>query len=128
MNEMRLCLSVRGIPVADWRALVDALHETDLDSPRRSTVPLVAYWHDPHARFTQLLNQLRLQAPASVTFSFEHPVGVAAGHGKPSYTDLMILAPQIVIAIEAKYTEPAYKTVKTWLREPRDQNRCNVLG
>jgi hypothetical protein len=40
----------------------------------------------------------------------------------------MILAPSVAIAIEAKYTEPAYEKVNTWLREPRDHNRCDVLG
>jgi hypothetical protein len=107
---------------------VGALHDADLDSPRRSTVPLVAYWRDPLARFTQLLPQLGLHAAEPPKFSFEHRVSVAAGRGKPSYTDLMIVAPQVVIAIEAKYTEPAYETVKAWLREPRDQNRCTVLA
>ena len=127
MSEPQFHLSIRQAPVPDWRALVGSLHETDLESPRRSTVPLVAYWQDPLARLAHLLDQLCLQAPAPVTFSFEHPVGVAAGHGKPSYTDLMILAGDVVIAIEAKYTEPAYETVGRWLHEPRDQNRCDVL-
>ena len=40
----------------------------------------------------------------------------------------MILAPSVAIAIEAKYTEPAYERVDAWLHEPRDQNRCDVLG
>ena len=34
------------------------------------------------------------------------------GRGKPSYTDLMILAPGTAIAIEGKYTEPAYESVR----------------
>jgi hypothetical protein len=32
-----------------------------------------------------------------------------------------------VIAIEAKYTEPMYETVKAWLGQPPAQNRCTVL-
>lgn len=100
MNETQLLLAVRGVPALDWPALVGALHDADLDSPRRSTVPLVAYWRDPLARFTQLLPQLGLHAAEPPKFSFEHRVSVAAGRGKPSYTDLMIVAPQVVIAIE----------------------------
>jgi hypothetical protein len=79
------------------------------------------------ARFTWLQDRLGFQGAARASFSFEHPVGPTLGRGKPSYTDLMILAPATAIAIEGKYTEPAYETVGAWLREPRDQNRCDVL-
>ena len=39
----------------------------------------------------------------------------------------MILSPTFVIAIEAKYTEPAYETVKDWLGNPLRSNRIAVL-
>jgi len=128
MKEAELLLSLKGVPEPDWRAIVGALHDADLDSPRRSTVPLVAYWHDLPARLTQLPNELGCPVASPVTFSFEHSVGVGGGRGKPSCTDLMILAPSVAIAIEAKYTEPAYERVDAWRHEPRDQNRCDVLG
>jgi hypothetical protein len=110
-----------------WAAIVAALDDADLDSPRRSTVPLVAYWRDPIARLTWLRERLGFPSVSRASVSFEHPVRPRLGRGKPSYTDLMILAPATVIAIEGKYTEPTYETVRAWLREPRDQNRCEVL-
>ncbi|MBI3628033.1 MAG: hypothetical protein HY217_00305 [Candidatus Rokubacteria bacterium] len=39
----------------------------------------------------------------------------------------MIIAPSVVIAIEAKYTEPPYENVDHWRHRPRDPNRCAVL-
>ncbi|MDI6808330.1 MAG: hypothetical protein QME66_05035 [Candidatus Eisenbacteria bacterium] len=128
MNEAELLLSMRGTPQPDWRGIVGALHDADLNSPRRSTIPLVAYWQDALARLTPLQNQLRFPVVAPITFSFEHSVGVRRGRGKPSCTDLMIISSSVAIAIEAKYTEPEYETVSAWLHEPRDTNRCDVLG
>jgi hypothetical protein len=127
MTEAEVHRSIRGTPQADWPALVAAFADTDFDSPRRSTVPLVAYWRDPTTRFGWLQERLGFPAATSASFSFEHPVGPSLGRGKPSYTDLMILAPASAIAIESKYTEPSYENVRAWLHEPRDQNRCDVL-
>src|SRR5262245_64291032 len=126
MNETQPVLALRGVQKPDW--LVDAYGDADLNSPRRSTVPLLAYWHDRTSRFGRLLHQLGLETSTPPKFSFEHPVGVAAGRGKSSFTDLMIIAPSIVIAIEAKYTEPMYETVQVWMGQPPEQNRCAVLG
>ncbi len=39
----------------------------------------------------------------------------------------MLLAPSFAIAVEAKYTEPAYENIKTWLGSPEDSNRGDVL-
>jgi len=128
MNETQPVLALRDVQKPDWPTLVDAYGDADLNSPRRSTVPLLAYWHDRIPRFGRLLHQLGLETSTPPKLSFEHPVGVAAGHGKSSITDLMIIAASTVIAIEAKYTEPMYETVRAWLGQPPQQNRCTVLG
>jgi hypothetical protein len=39
----------------------------------------------------------------------------------------MILSSSFAVAIEAKYTEPAYETVKQWLARPGKENRQLVL-
>lgn len=127
MTKLELHLSLREAPQPDWAAMVTALDDADLNSPRRSTVPLVAYWRGPIARLTWLQDRLSFPSAPRASFSFEHPVGPPLGRGKPSYTDLMILTPATAIAIEGKYTERAYESVGAWLREPRDHNRCDVL-
>lgn len=127
MTEAELRLSIRKTPRPDWRALVTAIGDADLNSPRRSTVPLVAYWQDPIVQLTSLQNRLGFPPVAQASFSFEYPVSPRLGRGKPSYTDLMVLAPATAIAVEGKYTEPAYERVREWLHVPRDQNRCDVL-
>jgi hypothetical protein len=127
MIDSRFRLSVREISQPDWPGILAALGDADLDSPRRSTVPLVAYWQNPIARLTRLQDQLGFPPFASASFSFEHPVNPSLGRGKPSYTDLMILTPTTAIAIEGKYTEAEYEKVHAWLHDPRDQNRCDVL-
>ena len=127
MTKAEFHLSLREAPQPDWAALVAALDDADLNSPRRSTVPLVAYWRDPIARLTWLQDRVGFPRAPRASFSFEHPVGPPLGRGKPSYTDLMILTPATAVAIEGKYTEPAYESVGAWLREPRDQNRSDVL-
>jgi hypothetical protein len=45
MNETQPVLALRSVQVPDWPALVEAYGDADLDSPRRSTVPLVAWSH-----------------------------------------------------------------------------------
>ena len=120
-------LRIRGVSQPDWRAVVGALHDADIGSPRRSTIPLVVYWDHPLARLAPLLRGLGFPETDPVIFSFEHPVPVARGRGKASVTDLMILASSMAIAIEGKYTEPPYPQVKDWLRGATDQNRHEVL-
>jgi hypothetical protein len=78
-------------------------------------------------RFSSLRSHLDFPATTPVRFSFEYAVDVMRGRGKPSYTDLMILAPYAAIAIEGKYTEPPYEEVGQWLRDPPKENRQEVL-
>jgi hypothetical protein len=40
----------------------------------------------------------------------------------------MVLSSGFAVAIEAKFTEPAYETVKDWLGTPPQSNRIAVLG
>jgi Domain of unknown function (DUF6946) len=95
--------------------------------PLRSTVPLLTYWRHPAERWESLRLRLGLEVMDRITYSFEHPVNVIRGRGKPSYSDLMILATSVTVAIEAKYTEPPYEKVCDWLGEPADHNRFAVL-
>jgi hypothetical protein len=58
---------------------------------------------------------------------FEYQVPVQRGRGKPSYTDLIILGDDVAVAIEAKFTEPRYESVRTWLGPKQATNRADLL-
>jgi len=108
-------LKIRKQPVADFSSLISSYTSKELASPKRSTVPLLAYWAQPEARFRELCPHLGLDPSGPLEFHFEFPVPVQRGTGKASFTDLMILSPTFAVAIEAKFTEPAYEIVEDWL-------------
>lgn len=120
-------LKLREDRVADFRDLVHRYTQDELASPRRSTVPLLAFWAHTESRFRELAAHIDLDPSDPVEFCFEFPVPVQQGKGKASFTDLMILSSSFAVAIEAKYTEPAYETVKDWLDKPVKKNREVVL-
>jgi hypothetical protein len=126
-NTMKTLLSHKRRSIADYPSLIGAYSDPDLASPSRSTVPLLAYWRtlgDALADFATLLH-VDLQAP--VHLAFEYTVPVQRGRGTASQTDLMLLTKQQAIAIEAKYTEPEYPTVESWLGPQATDNRQTVL-
>ena len=86
------------------RSLEELLQRLGADavaSPKRSTVPLVDYWRVPEQRLRDLWEQFGVPGPNHAKMHFEHAVPVQRGRGKSSYTDLMILAEDIAVAIEA---------------------------
>lgn len=111
--------------VSDFSSLVHAFSDDDLASPFRSTVPLLAYWKSVNlSDFASLLN-IKLAEPKRM--GFEYAVSVQQGIGNPSYTDLMLFTAKHSIAIEAKYTESPYDSVRKWLGTPESYNRQLVL-
>ena len=58
---------------------------------------------------------------------FEHEVPVQRGRRKSSFTDLMIFGDDVAVAIEAKFTEPRYESVGTWLGGAPTANRVDVV-
>jgi hypothetical protein len=119
--------TVHGREVYSFQELVKGIGPDAVASPRRSTVPLVDYWRDPELRLRHLWNQLQVRQPGDTDMHFEHDVPVQRGRGKPSYTDLMIFADDVAVAIEAKFTEPRYESVATWLGGAPTTNRVDVL-
>ena len=73
--------------------LVGKYGQDELASPRRSTVPSLAFWSRAESRFRELAAQFGLDPFDPVEFCFEFPVPVQQGRGKDSFTDLMILSP-----------------------------------
>jgi hypothetical protein len=122
-----MLLKLKEQLVADFSSLVASYPYKEIASPKRSTVPLLAYWAHPESRLCDLCTNLGCNPSVPLEFHFEFPVPVQHGAGKPSFTDLMILSPTFAIAIEAKYHEPAYETVKAWLGDPLRSNRIAVL-
>lgn len=110
-----------------FEELVNRLGPDAVASPRRSTVPLVDYWRVPEQRLRDLWETLRVPQPIDTDLHFEHEVPVQRGRGKSSFTDLMILADDVSVAIEAKFTEPRYESVASWLGAEPTTNRVDVL-
>lgn len=113
--------------VADFDALIGAIPADVLDSPRRSVVPLIDYVRRPSSALAALGHALRLDLVEPTDLAFEHAVSAPKGRGKPSYTDLMIGCGDVSVALEAKYTEPRYESVRSWLGASPTPNRVAVL-
>lgn len=122
-----LCLTVHGREVGSFEELVKRFGPDALASPKRSTVPLLEYWRMPELRLRDLWDRLGVPRPDHAEMHFEHKVPVQRGRGKPSYTDLMLLADDVAVAIEAKFTEPRYESVGTWLGPAPTTNRRDVV-
>lgn len=114
-------------PVGDFDELLNRVPKSALDSPRRSLVPLLDYWRDPKSGFDKLSAVQGCRVGPPVQLLFEHAVPVQAGRGKASFTDLMILGEETAVAVEAKHTEPKYKSTREWLRGEKGGNRHDVL-
>jgi hypothetical protein len=119
---MSVALFLDTVPYGSFEELIAHLPDDAVASPRRSTIPLIAYW-----RRADALATLGLAPSGRVELRFEHPTPVRRGKGKASYTDLMIISDAIAVAIEAKFTEPRYETVDEWLGRAPSDNRLEVL-
>lgn len=119
-------LKYEKTPASTFSDLVAKYPPDQFKSPRRSTVPLLAFWRNK-AMQDSFFRQLSIPLPKTAELCFEYEVEVQGGKGKPSYTDLMILADGLVMAVEAKHTEPKYESVETWLGDPPSENKNKVL-
>jgi hypothetical protein len=101
--------------VASIQALPGYYSDHDLAKPTRSTVPLLCYCMPDLRRIGSLVDQLRGRCKDFDLF-FEFPTPSINTKAKSSFTDLGIaLVPRGGIAIEAKWTEPAYATIQKWI-------------
>ncbi len=124
MTELRWA----GMDVLDFATLVRVLPVNALRSPRRSVVPLVDYFRQPGTALAALGHAVEIDLTDVEVADFEHALAVRRGKGKPSYTDVMLQGRNVSVAIEAKYTEPRYKSVRKWLGETPTPNRIKVLS
>lgn len=101
--------------VTGFNDLLENYGDKEFDSPKRSTIPLLVFWQDPIPRLEQFSELLGFTLHSQAELCFEYQVSPLRGKGKPSHTDLMIITSDAAIAIEAKWTELRYPTVRKWL-------------
>ena len=125
---MKINYEYKNSPIPNYSDLYLNYPSSQFDSPYRSTIPLLHFWSDWHC-FKRFMESVEIDSgvQSNVTFSFEYcvgvqKVGVEIVSGKPSQTDLMLMADEVGIAIEAKYTESQYDPVKTWKNDTNNKN------
>lgn len=103
-----------NVPVESDEVLLSHFRGKALRSPTRSTVPLLdMVLHAP----SQLLSIVAgCGAEPQSEFRFEYEVRSGSEAARPSQTDLMVLGKSSAVAVEAKWTEPAYESVATRLK------------
>ena len=115
--------------VSSFEELVASYSAGEFDSPRRSTVLLLDFWRSFDYAAKRLEEFICADYSHQCRLHFEYSVPVQAGEGKASFTDLMIVGSSIAVGIEAKYMEPPYQIVSSWIKKGSDeQNRKRVLG
>ncbi len=124
---MKAQLFYSGSPVSHFEALINKFNPSEFSSPLRSTVLLLLYWKNFHQRIERIFRNFNLNFPKSIDVCFEYKVPVQRGRGNSSYTDLMLTSREHVLAIEGKYTEPPYDSVKKWLGNQPSTNKVQVL-
>lgn len=118
----------KKIQAADFTSLLALIPDDALASPKRSVVPLIDFCRSPDKMLRDLSAVTGIPLDAATDLLFEYAVPVQQGRGKPSCTDLVVLTSETAMAIEAKYTEPEYESVNSWLRKPCEPNRLDVLN
>jgi hypothetical protein len=113
------------LPVASGALAIAKYPEREFASPFRSTVPLVSLLLNGSGVWDEILTALDLERNET-NAHLEYRVDTQAGTGKPSQTDVMLISGDRAIAVEAKWTEPEYDSVDTWLKAGGD-NRASVL-
>ena len=122
---MRTVWSYQGRRVDGYEQLLGCYQDREFNSPKRSTVPLLACWRNPKEPARELSETLDFRLSDEISLDFEHTVHVQRGKGKPSCTDLMLTSGDVSLGIESKWTEPRYDDVSAWLS--RGSNRLNRI-
>jgi Domain of unknown function (DUF6946) len=124
-NQLMTLFYDRG-EVADVDELLRRYRVREFASPTRSTVPLLCLLREDATVGTFVGDTLKLgDSPADL--HLEYTVRPPLGRGTSSHTDLMVIGGDRSVAIEAKWTEPPYADVGTWLKND-DPNRREVMN
>ena len=114
MNASGYCFDTEL--VLDFAALCKRFAGKPLQSPYRSTVPLLSLIEHSSQRWKALLKSLG--ASTDLTIHLEYCVASAKSGGHPSQTDALFISDSTVWAVEAKWTEPRYDTVAKRVSKP----------
>jgi hypothetical protein len=95
--------------VDDFSDLCRRYSGNALQSPYRSTVPLLSLVEHNRSEWLGILGSLG--APPDARVHFEFCVASPKVGGNPSQTDVLLTSDLMVWAIEAKWTEPRYETI-----------------
>lgn len=99
----------------------------EFKSPTRSTIPMLSMLIHSRKTFDDIIKVLGM--PSDSNLFLEYTVAPPQGRGKPSHTDAMLISGEHALAIEAKWTEPMYESVGTWINKGENlQNRIDVLN
>lgn len=114
----------------DLAALCSSFSVKQLQSPTRSTVPLIDLVYNGSAAWAQFLTALGAPRDCAVAFEFGVPSPKAGGN--PSQTDAVFASASTVWAVEAKWTEPLDRqTVAVRIAKPETDGgdpRLTVAG
>ena len=127
MISLRYCFDTE--PMADFPALCAQFAGKPLQSPFRSTVPLLSLIEHSRQQWNALLDSLG--EPPDGVVHFEYRVPSPKPRGNPSQTDALIISDSTILAVEAKWTEPRYETVAKRLSKPESDGadpRLTVNG
>lgn len=109
--------------------IVDALSyytSGEFESPTRSTVPLLSWLNQEQPMVSSL--SLELGMPTDPNLCLEYQVKPPKGRGTASHTDLMVISGESSLAVEAKWTEPRYERVSTWLKNKGTNGQIVLTG
>jgi len=108
-------------PIVSVDSLLSNFKGKALQSPMRSTVPLLDMALHAQSHLTSVVGNCGAEPESELRFEYEASSG--SGSARPSHTDIMVLGSSRAVAVEAKWTEPPYENVairllrRTKLRE-----------
>ena len=114
------------MPLFPIREALGCYRQGEFVSPYRSTVPLLSWLKQERQMVRSLFRALGV--PSGCGVHLEYQVAPPQGQGAASHTDLMVIAGDTALAVEAKWTEPSYKIVQDWLPTVDPVNGPVVLG
>ena len=127
MKTTRYCFDTE--PVAGIEKLCEQMAGNALQSPYRSTVPLLSLIEHSQPEWHALL--ALWGAPPDSMVHLEYCVASPKPGGNPSQTDALLMSDSTVWAVEAKWTEPRYETVAKRISKPESDGadpRTTVAG
>ena len=110
---MRLHFNKR--PVDGIDGLISAYKDGEFESPYRSTVALLSLVKHGGEMWADIVRELGLSDQADLHAEFT--VAPQSGRGKASHTDVMLRESGCSRAIEVKWGETQYQTLKEWLAD-----------